>query len=497
MFSGIHLYALIYEMQEFIEKPVYGLRKKDQKIYINTGKRGIFLSLYSGKPFISIGKIEGTNILTSILSGIRIKRINQLGLDRILQIILEDGISVFIEVKATNGNIVITKDGEIEWVLRREEKRGIYPGEKYIISEQNGINPIEEEIDMEKNIQGISKGLKKWLLKIPDTSLRKFFQNLRDKRFSPVVYMDRNIPVLVLPTKIDLDLEEKDFSYMYEALNFYYETIFQIEKQEREKRQAIAIIKKKIKGIESEIERLNKKEDYEKFKIMGEAILYNRDRIKKGEKIVSLPNPYNPEEKIEIELNLKMDITGNANLFFKKYKKAKSLSEKRTALLQKLSKEKEKLEKNIKRIEEGEVLHIEERENKVSKKGKFREFKTSHGFLVLAGKDAKTNELLLKEAGKFDLFFHVRGSPGGFVIIKRENKNTPVPHKDIEEAASIAAYFSKQKHSNLVPVSYTEARYVRKPKNAKPGLVLLTKEKVIFVHPEIKSDLHPEDDGVL
>jgi len=131
MFSGIHLYALMEEIKKFTGKNVYGLRRDERRIYINTGKRDIFLSISPGKPFISINKTTGNEMLTSLLPGIKINSIEQIGLDRVLHIILDSGISIYIEVKSSYGNLIIVKENVIEWVLKNEEKRGIYQGKIY------------------------------------------------------------------------------------------------------------------------------------------------------------------------------------------------------------------------------------------------------------------------------------------------------------------------------------------------------------------------------
>jgi predicted ribosome quality control (RQC) complex YloA/Tae2 family protein len=52
------------------------------------------------------------------------------------------------------------------------------------------------------------------------------------------------------------------------------------------------------------------------------------------------------------------------------------------------------------------------------------------------------------------------------------------------EAAAAAAYFSKARHSTKVNVDYTEARYVQKPRKAKPGLVILMRSKSVMVYPK-------------
>ena len=54
-----------------------------------------------------------------------------------------------------------------------------------------------------------------------------------------------------------------------------------------------------------------------------------------------------------------------------------------------------------------------------------------------------------------------------------------------EQAASIAAYYSKMKTAKMVPVAMTEKKYVRKPKGAPAGTVMLEREKVIFAEPRL------------
>ena len=58
------------------------------------------------------------------------------------------------------------------------------------------------------------------------------------------------------------------------------------------------------------------------------------------------------------------------------------------------------------------------------------------------------------------------------------------PDRTIEEAAIIAAYNSRGRDSNLVPVDYCLAGYVKKPAGAKPGKVIFTNYKTAFVRPD-------------
>ena len=104
------------------------------------------------------------------------------------------------------------------------------------------------------------------------------------------------------------------------------------------------------------------------------------------------------------------------------------------------------------------------------------------GYRVEVGKNAMQNDALLKRAKPDDLWFHVKGLPGAHVIVHRQGREE-IPAYVIEQAARLAAGFSKGKEEAKVEVSYTQAKYVRKPKGAPPGLVILERERTIAVAP--------------
>ncbi len=103
------------------------------------------------------------------------------------------------------------------------------------------------------------------------------------------------------------------------------------------------------------------------------------------------------------------------------------------------------------------------------------------------GKSALQNDSLLKRARPDDLWFHVKGLPGAHVIVHRRGKEE-IPQGVIEAAARLAAGFSKGKDESKVEVSYTQAKYVRKPKGAPPGLVVLTREETVTVAPNRQTE---------
>ena len=96
------------------------------------------------------------------------------------------------------------------------------------------------------------------------------------------------------------------------------------------------------------------------------------------------------------------------------------------------------------------------------------EYELEEGFRVMAGKtDADNDLLILRVAEANDYWFHVKGMPGSHVILLTGGND---PSKQtLNQAASIAAYHSKARGGGTVAVNMTLAKYVTKPRGAKPG----------------------------
>jgi predicted ribosome quality control (RQC) complex YloA/Tae2 family protein len=90
-------------------------------------------------------------------------------------------------------------------------------------------------------------------------------------------------------------------------------------------------------------------------------------------------------------------------------------------------------------------------------------------------------------AKKEDLWFHARHVPGSHVVLQTNNAKQ-IPKEAIEQTAEIAAYFSDAKTQKHAPVAYTKKKFVRKPRGAAPGAVLLEKEEVVIVTPRIPEE---------
>ena len=117
------------------------------------------------------------------------------------------------------------------------------------------------------------------------------------------------------------------------------------------------------------------------------------------------------------------------------------------------------------------------------------EYEHQGGWLVFAGKtDAANDYVSLKLARQNDRWFHVRGMPGGHVVLRVPADREP-DRLTLERAAGIAAYHSKARTGGVVPVSMTEGRHVSQPRGAKPGTVTIRKETVLKVRPPSDAEL--------
>jgi len=105
------------------------------------------------------------------------------------------------------------------------------------------------------------------------------------------------------------------------------------------------------------------------------------------------------------------------------------------------------------------------------------------GFTILVGRNAANNDLLTqKYAHKDDLWLHAKDVTGSHVVI-RHRAGQPVPEPVVEHAAMLAGWYSRRQNDSLCPVTVTPKKFVRKPKGARPGQVVVERERVVLVKP--------------
>ncbi len=251
---------------------------------------------------------------------------------------------------------------------------------------------------------------------------------------------------------------------------------------------------KKLKNI------LKECDEKLKYKIFGDLLTSYIYLINKGQKEIKLLNFYNSneEEYITIKLDENKSPSENIQSYYKKYNKLKKSEESAIEQLEKNEAELEYLNSvftNIINCENYNEINDIKREltetgylkfkgnsknNKKEKPSKPIHLISSDGIDIYIGKNNIQNDYLtLKFANKNHLWLHTKNIPGSHVILCSDNPSD----KAIEEAAILAAYYSKAKNSTKVPVDYTIVKNIKKPNGAKPGMVIYHTNYTIYTEP--------------
>jgi hypothetical protein len=111
-----------------------------------------------------------------------------------------------------------------------------------------------------------------------------------------------------------------------------------------------------------------------------------------------------------------------------------------------------------------------------------------HWFVMVGRNNLENDEITFHVSSPTDWWFHAEGVPGSHVVLRSRGGTDAPPARIVEQTASIAAHFSKARHSGLVPVIYTRRRYVRKFRGAKPGQVKCEREVMVMVPPKLPAE---------
>lgn len=334
-------------------------------------------------------------------------------------------------------------------------------------------------------------------------SFKEVFTELNNP--SPRIYYENEMPAefSIIELRHIHKPEERLFDSVNEAiLSFLFH-----KKSDRAKSKFKEEMLKKIDNellfLNSSVEKLqtelgiNRADEYHEF---GDVIMANLAVINEGDKEFYYDAG---GRQVKIVLDEEFTPVQNASFYYEKSKKAKELfsinkrrleqTTLRRNLLNKIFLDMKKTETDeeftsvySKYKNDLEKLGIAESEEKKRELTLFRRFTVDGNFEVLCGKSSENNDLLtMKYAKAEDLWFHARGASGSHVVLRINSGKGEPSKKAIHEAASIAAFYSQAKNANTVPVAMTKKKYVRKPKRAAPGSVLLQQEKVIFVSPRL------------
>lgn len=296
---------------------------------------------------------------------------------------------------------------------------------------------------------------------------------------------------------------KKIFDRLIDAYNnfliekFSRESIFDKKKIiEKHLERELNKISGKLNDVRAHLLRTSREEEYKK---KADILLININKLSKGREKIELPDLYDENVSVTIKLDPKLSSKQNVDLYFEKARNEKIKIEKMKALFSELNIKFSELSKikaeylnaesavNIDSImKELKIKQEVQKKSEEDIKSKFRHYIIDGKYNVYVGKDSKSNDLLtMKFARQNDYWFHARSVSGSHVVLKNEYPKEGIPKNILKSAASIAAYHSKAKTSGMVPVSYTQKKYVTKKKGMDPGKVALLREDVLIVKPEI------------
>jgi len=429
----------------------------------------------------------------------KIEEVKQPGFDRVLEIVSGE-VKLICEIFG-KGNFILVKNDKIIGALRQEDwaDRSIEVGKEYVYPE-----PTADPREMEDIIENLSEGevvrslasdlslggkyaeeicrrtqieKTKPVEKLNEDEKEKIrieAENLMVNERSPILYSKEEMPQRAAPFPLDTyeEMDKEWFDQFSESLDEYY---YRREKKEEERKKREAYQEKK-EGIERQLQQQKRKieglkqsaeENREKAEIIYEnyGTLHEiqkavekgvknhewskvREKFEESEKeLTEKVKGFNEQERFataeiedkNIKLTLGEDLEAIASNYYDKAKESENK-------IENAKKAKEETEKQLEELNEENIELEEVMEDKTEKREKkwfekYRWFHSSEGYLVLAGRDSNTNDMLVKKhMENNDLYFHADFDGAPSVVVKEGQEAGEATHK---EAAKAAVTFAK------------------------------------------------------
>ncbi|MER3412677.1 MAG: hypothetical protein C4341_00240 [Armatimonadota bacterium] len=424
---------------------------------------------------IALADSEFSDRLAHRLKGRTLSAVQQIGFDRAVEITLDHGtLRLYAFLFGVHANLVLaSEEGKVIAALRKADA---FRAGSPLTHQQPRVASLQQAL--ERRDAGGS-----WALKLAFD--QHDHQAVLDAVRHASGYMH---PEGAYPLPFHQSAERrKSFS---SAVAELFATV-ERERAEKEREKAVALLQKEIKGKELALRQvqvaLDAGDRARELQVQAELLLAYQHQVKEG--AAELRTVGYEGEEVVIPLDPTLSPVANAERLFSKARRAKAARKDLLARRHALSEEIESLCKRFRSVVQGEVELTpkpKRREQRPYEGHKIREIQDPRGFAVLWGMNAEANDYLTRRIAKpNDLWLHARGATGSHVVIRTNNQPDRVPRDTILFAAHIAARNSSQKHASLVPVAYTLAKHVRRPRHAPPGTVMLSREKVIFVRPAL------------
>lgn len=547
-FDGAFLYKIIQELKTAIDCHVDKIYQpsKDELVFLLRKKgfaKRLLITAKSGAARIQFTENKFENpatppmfcmLIRKYLSSARLLEIIQPDLERVAVFVFSSTnemgdvveIRLVCELIGNSANIIlVNQNGKIIDSLKHSDieksSRLILPNATYCYPEkQQKLNPLIADTDTilkeaeKSSLLSVTQGFSPLICREIENS-----QSVKDSLKMVVDDLKNNIkPTLISNAKgepVDYSYTEiSQYGNQYKNLVFtsfsdlldeFYTTKENISRINSSAKDIIKLItnlrNRTEKKLALRLIDLKKCENREQLRIFGELIKANLYAIERGNSFAEVPNYYDENMKtVRIPLNPSISPSANANKYFKDYKKTYTAEQTLTQLtikdrqeliyfdsvldsisrctcLAEISEIREEL------ADAGYIKQTSQRKKNRDTSTTFKEYTSVEGYKILVGKNNKQNDYLTTTvATKNDLWFHTKNIPGSHVLLLCGGKD--VCEETILQAALLATQNSKASNSSNVAVDYTEVKYVKKPNGAKPGMVIYTTNKTIYVTPK-------------
>jgi len=478
----------------------------------------LFLSAEPDSPGVwweekSVTGLHQLPVWSDHLAGARVRAVHTHGVDRILEIELDSdapytasALRLILEATGRNGNLILVrrKDSRILACIRkitseRCRYRTIVPGCRYQPPPSSGLPPEQwatsqklmtalsgevSERDIFELLEGVGPVTSRALIEEARSTSTSVFEQvcgLADSMVRKRFYYWMS-PYGPLPQKLGPGVPLQD------PLGF----------RAADRQTAAPELDELGTILRKEQHRLNRKSDRleeaihgmvpdEVYRNWGNLLLMHAERMERGQQSVVLEDWEG--NQVEIPLKPARSPVDNAQRFFRKAGKTRKERDNLVTLLEttrnRIS-EIDEILRDARLLErEGlrEILGVERKRRRIRDKPHGpSEVLLASGWRCFTGRNARDNDRVTFRIGRRgDLWFHARGTGGAHVILKRNGRTDNPSAIALMEAAHIAALNSSGASGGVVPVDYTLVQYVRKIKGGKPGQVVYTREKTLFV----------------
>jgi predicted ribosome quality control (RQC) complex YloA/Tae2 family protein len=347
----------------------------------------------------------------------------------------------------------------------------------------------------------------------PSAIIKESIEHLPLMTFTP----RRNFLLSSIKLSSAAGLQTNTFPSLSLAADSYYNLLQQAEWLQRERQRVLTKVRNELSHLATIAAKLHQESqnfaNAEQERQLGDLILANLGTLRRADQNLVLIDFFHPDQpEITVAIADRETPQQLAAKYFKQYQKARRGQQEIDKRLKQLNKQIAQQQYYLQQLEA--ITTIAELRETLSRLfpelaaklfapitassaaqkqreraattslPAVRRYLSSDGFEILVGRsDASNDQLTFQVAKSSDIWLHAADYPGPHVLIRNPERRM-IPQLTLQEAAQLAAFFSKARGETQAAVRYTERKHISRPKKAQPGMVLMTQFKTLMVRPQ-------------